>query len=378
VHPDGSKPFFLETDASGVAMGAILSQRQEDGRLHPVAFMSESFKPAERNYDTHDKELLAIILTLETWRIYLEGTDKPITVFTDHKNLEYWQKSCNFNRRHARWHLLLVSYNFTINYRPGKQSAKPDALSRRADFVESTEEPQVMIPEEKFVAYTAVELPTEEEICIMIQKSLPNNPSLKTVLSFLQGESSTAPASIRAKFKDYSLTNNLLRYQGRVMVPNEEKIKRLLASLFHDSPMSGHPGQSRTLELISRDYYWAGMKAWINRYVEHCEVCQRIRPARPGSLPVQPLPVPTRPFQFISYNMIVKLPTSKGYDSIFVVVDSFTKMAHFLPAGKPCLQVISHNFSWTMSGSSTGPPNKRFQTRVLPSTANSCGISTNV
>ncbi|KAF8749894.1 Encoded by [Rhizoctonia solani] len=70
AHPDESKPYTLETDASGAAMGAVLSQRKEDGCLHPVAFMSASFSPAELNYDTHDKELLAIICAFEHWRIF--------------------------------------------------------------------------------------------------------------------------------------------------------------------------------------------------------------------------------------------------------------------------------------------------------------------
>ncbi|CCO34403.1 Retrotransposable element Tf2 155 kDa protein type 2 [Rhizoctonia solani AG-1 IB] len=93
AHSDPSKPYFLETNASGVAMGAILSQQSEDGRLHPIAYMSKSFNDAERNYDTHNKELLAIIRALEEWRIFLESTPQPITVFTDHCNLEYWRKS---------------------------------------------------------------------------------------------------------------------------------------------------------------------------------------------------------------------------------------------------------------------------------------------
>ncbi|CCO37613.1 Retrotransposable element Tf2 155 kDa protein type 1 [Rhizoctonia solani AG-1 IB] len=98
VHADPSKPYFLETDASGAALGSVLSQRQEDGRLHPIGYLSESFKGAEQNYDTHDKELLAIIRSFEHWRIYLEGTTLPITVFTDHRNLEYWKESRTFNR----------------------------------------------------------------------------------------------------------------------------------------------------------------------------------------------------------------------------------------------------------------------------------------
>jgi hypothetical protein len=101
VHPNPNKPYFLETDASGVAMGAILSQRQADGYLHPIAFMSQSFNDAQRNYDTHDKELLAIIRSLEHWRIFIEGTIEPITVYTDHRNLEYWKTARTMNRRHA-------------------------------------------------------------------------------------------------------------------------------------------------------------------------------------------------------------------------------------------------------------------------------------
>jgi hypothetical protein len=101
AHPDPTKPYYLETDASGAAMGAVLNQRQEDRRLHPIAYMSQSFAGAEQNYDTHDKELLAIIKAFEFWRIFLGGTKEPITVFTDHRNLEYWQDSRTFNRRHA-------------------------------------------------------------------------------------------------------------------------------------------------------------------------------------------------------------------------------------------------------------------------------------
>jgi hypothetical protein len=70
-------------------MGAVLSQREDIGCLHSVAFMSASFSPTELNYDMHDKELLAIIRAFEHWRIFLEGAVHPVTVLTDHKNLEY-------------------------------------------------------------------------------------------------------------------------------------------------------------------------------------------------------------------------------------------------------------------------------------------------
>ncbi|KAF8673095.1 hypothetical protein RHS04_07684 [Rhizoctonia solani] len=89
-HMDPSKPYFLEMDASGAALGSILSQQQEDSCLHPLGFLSKSFKGAEQNHNTHNKELLAIICSFEYWCIFLEGTLHPMTMLTNHCNLEYW------------------------------------------------------------------------------------------------------------------------------------------------------------------------------------------------------------------------------------------------------------------------------------------------
>jgi hypothetical protein len=327
AHPNPLKPYYLETDASGAAMGAILSQRQEDGRLHPIAYLSQSFTGAEHNYDTHDKELLAIIKALEFWHIFLEGTKEPITVFTDHRNLEYWQESRTFNRRHARWHLLLANYNFRIHYRPGKQSGKPDALSRRADHLEVPPQPQIMLPRETF-AHLATE--PETDLQARIEKLLDQDESLEEILEFLQN-GSTAPAYIRKGFKDYQMEAGLLFYQGRIFVPDNEELKRNLIATFHDSPIAGHPGQQRTLELVSRRYYWPGMRAKIFHYVETCEVCQRIKHPKTTPIPVQPLEVPNKPWQHISYDMIVGLPPDGGKDAILVVVDSFSKYGIMIP-----------------------------------------------
>ncbi|QRW22917.1 Retrotransposable element Tf2 protein [Rhizoctonia solani] len=92
-HADPSKLYFLETNASGAALGSIMSQQQDDDCLHPLGFLSESFKGAEQNYNTHNKELLAIIRSFKYWHIFLEGTLHPITVFINHCNLEYWKES---------------------------------------------------------------------------------------------------------------------------------------------------------------------------------------------------------------------------------------------------------------------------------------------
>src|SRR5881394_4664334 len=332
IHPDPKKTYYLETDASGVAMGAILSQKADDDRLHPIAFLSESFSPPQRNYDTHDKELLAIIRALEHWRLYLEGTEKPVIVYTDHRNLQFWNKERVWNRRHARWHTTLASFNFQIEYRPGKMSNKPDALSRRHDHNDTPIPPQVMIPTERLIGFSSSVM---GDLLEELREAQGEDESLTTLIDSTRNKDNLPP-SVRKQFDRYSWEDGLLKYDNRIYVPEDKDIRLRVLSAHHDSPVGGHQGQVRTLELVSTEYYWPGMKAQVNRYVESCETCQRVK-GRKQDIPLKPLPNPEGPWEDIAYDFIVKLPKSKGYDSILTVVDRFSKQAHFIP----CLEATN-------------------------------------
>ena len=87
----------------------------------------------ELNYDTHDKELLAIHESFQAWRHYLEGSTTPIDVITDHKNLEYFTGTKILTHQQARWSEFLCQFNLIVRFRPGRLGAKPDALTRRWD-----------------------------------------------------------------------------------------------------------------------------------------------------------------------------------------------------------------------------------------------------
>ncbi|QRW18205.1 Retrotransposable element Tf2 protein [Rhizoctonia solani] len=179
-----------------------------------------------------------------------------------------------------------------------------------------------MLPEPIF-ANVALVIP-EKELQRQIEASLDQDESLEEILQFLQNESK-APPSIKRAFKDYEMEAGLLFYQGRIVVPDVGTLRTDLLRIYHDSPLSGHPGRQRTLELISRAYYWPGIWADTYWHVDSCETCQRIRKPRYSSIPPQPLELPTRPWQHISYDMIVDLPKDGNSDSILVIVDSFTK-----------------------------------------------------
>ncbi|KAA8631075.1 hypothetical protein SMACR_09594 [Sordaria macrospora] len=114
------------------ASGGLMSQLQEDGEWHPVAFYSETMNSAEFNYPVHDKELMAVMKGIEQWQPELKGT-KPFTIFTDHQALEYFNTKRVLNGRQVRWSETLSEYQFRMTYRPGKDNVAADALSRKLE-----------------------------------------------------------------------------------------------------------------------------------------------------------------------------------------------------------------------------------------------------
>ena len=125
-HPD--YPVIVTTDASTVAIGAVLEQDSPEGR-HPVAFTSRTLNPAEQNYAPHELELLAIVDTLRAWRSYFHG--RKFTVHTDHYPLKYLQTQEHLSPRQVRWLERLVEFDFDIVPIKGKSNTVADALSRQ-------------------------------------------------------------------------------------------------------------------------------------------------------------------------------------------------------------------------------------------------------
>ena len=146
--------FRLETDASGYATGAVLSQLSKDSKWHPVGFTSKGLDSAERNYAIHDKELLSIIHSLEEWRNILEGTKHMLEILNDHRNLMYFWTSQDLNHWQACWSLWLARFDFHLVHRPGQHSMKPNALSHWVDHQVGDEDnrDQVMLLAKRFRA----------------------------------------------------------------------------------------------------------------------------------------------------------------------------------------------------------------------------------
>jgi len=151
VAPDLDKEFRVEADASNFAMRGVLSIKCEDNKWRLVAYISKSLNETERNYEIHDKEMLAVIQCLKAWRHFLEGTRSKFKVWTDHKNLEYFMSNQKLNHRQVQWALYLSRFDFVLKHISGSKMGKADGLSKRPDWevgVEKDNEEQTLVKKE--------------------------------------------------------------------------------------------------------------------------------------------------------------------------------------------------------------------------------------
>jgi RNase H-like domain found in reverse transcriptase/Integrase zinc binding domain/Chromo (CHRromatin Organisation MOdifier) domain len=321
-------PAILETDCSDFALGIILSQIDPaTGILHPVAFHSRQLTPAEINYDTHDKELLAVVEAFTYWRHYLISStpDSPSIVYSDHARLEHFTSVQRLNRRQYRWLEKLSDFHFRILHRAGRLLVKPDALSRRADYVPSDSHP---LHGTNFLQlFQRLQIDTLSVVTsdsAWLDRVVAATSISDTWRLFQEGDLGN----------DYTTMDGLLLFKDAIYLPSEElQVEAFLQC--HSSPAAGHFGVSKTVELLSREYWFPKMRSKVRKFIGHCDTCRRAKPVRhsPFGL-LQPLPVPSERWTDISMDFITDLPLSQGYDCLLVFKDRLTKMAHLVPTLK--------------------------------------------
>ena len=314
-HFDPSLPTVVETDASDYALGAVVSQRNPtDGLFHPITFHSRKFNPAEQNYEIYDKEMLAIVETLDRYRHYFEGLGQKSTVISDHRNLLWFTETRVYNRRQVRWAEKLSRYDFVIVFRPGKQSGKPDALSRRPDYTSGDDSDartltflkphhvdtsllggQPVLPtyslNSNIVSGALVSAALDDDLLQGIQSNLEKDENISRYLPFLKDDRRPRNPETVKFLRNYSLSpEGLVLKDGLVYVPNDETTKVKILRQCHDSRTAGHLGQKNTFEHVSRDYFWPGMRQFINDYVKTCDTCARNKVPGPSASPTRSPP----------------------------------------------------------------------------------------
>jgi hypothetical protein len=340
-HFDAEKAITLQTDASGFAIAGILNQFDGFGVLKPTSFYSWKCSPAEQNYDTYDRELLAIVASMKQWRHHLEGARYKILIQCDHKNLVYFQTTKVLSRRQAGWAEILFPYDFTIEHLDGTKNPA-NGPSRRPDYEEGYERPSArllatstsMSTSYQYLFANAVEIePIERDLLAEITEAQGADQLATDVLRRLASEKHVTETTS----EEWAVNAGALTFEGRVYVPDSDELRSKVIALHHDNPESGHFGALKTAELVSRNFYWPALQTSVRQYVAGCEVCHRIKAARHTrygvNMPIEP---PNQPWEGVTMDFVTDLPesTASAYTGILVIVDRLTKMAIYLPCHK--------------------------------------------
>jgi len=221
-----------------------------------------------------------------------------------------------------------------MHHHPGKSMGKTDALSHHSDHGTGSEDnDNIVLLTPNFFTVQALEgseaAGEERGILKDIQKGTHNGEKEEPVARTpreLQGSSARS-----VKSAEWSLTDGLLDFRGKIYVPDTSDLRRRIVMLSHDSRLAGHSGRWKMLELVSRNYWWLQMSRYVGRYVSTCDMCLQTKSFRcPPTGQLHPLPIPSAPWDTISMDFIVELPQSAEHDSIMVVFDSVTKHTHFI------------------------------------------------
>jgi RNase H-like domain found in reverse transcriptase/Reverse transcriptase (RNA-dependent DNA polymerase)/Integrase zinc binding domain len=340
AHYDAGSQCMLETDASDTVVAAVFSQKGLDGEWHPVGYFSKTMAPAEINYPIHDKELLAIVRSLEHWRSELEATGHDINVITDHKALEYFMTSKLLSARQARWAEILSRYRFQITYAPGKLN-RADPLTRRHDLEGQSQDAikkqfrqQTLLPSSLLDPMLSADLnlssldPSFDLIRELLAANL-SDPSLSS-----DRETAAIAGGRKTSKSVYQLdVHGYLVKDSRLVVP--ESLRTQLIDAAHCPLTSAHPGSSKTYRILRERYFWPGMEDDISRFIANCHACRRSKVPRdktPGLL--HPLPVPDRPWQHISVDFKEMPPDKAGNNMVCVFVCRFSKRPISIPCNK--------------------------------------------
>jgi len=212
---------------------------------------------------------------------------------------------------------------------------KPDVLSRRADHGNrASDNENIVLLRPEFLVVHALEgvelTDIEQKILSDIRKGNWNGDQGEPITKAAQELQRSANGTVHSS--EWSNIDGLLQFQEKIYVPQSLDLHRQIVALCHDTHIAGHPGRWKTLELVSRNYWWPQMSRYIGQYVSTCDLCLRTKPWRHSPVgKLQLLSIPDAWWDTLSVNFMVELPESSEHDAVITVIDSISKKVHFVP-----------------------------------------------
>lgn len=257
------------------------------------------------------------------WSGYLVGS--KFVIRTDHASLKYLREQKITNSLQQKWLYKIMGFDFTIEYKQGKSNLVADALSRKWEYMEDKEKGEG----------------NDTTLCTITTQVQP--AWVADILLGYEGDKVCTEllASCMVKgvpTEGYTIVGGILKYKSRIMVGTNGGIRLQILKTIHETAIVGHSGIHTSYLRAKGLFYWKGLKADIEAFIQSCGVCKMCKDesvATPGLL--QPLPIPNGPWAHISMDFIEGLPKSTVKEVIWVIIDRLTKYAHFIPFPTPAL-----------------------------------------
>ena len=352
VYPDFDRDFVLETDASILGLGAILSQVQDDDRLHPLAYASRSLSKSEKNYPVTELETLAVVWGVTHFRYYLYG--HGVTVYTDHAAVKAVLGTPNLTGKHARWWSKVHGSGIgrlEIVHRAGRENCHADALSRQPNLPAPEEEDEALEVQVAKIASNKI----PNNIVDLLDKPPTNitdnsdtygsqqeaDSELSPIILYLRDgtlpENGKQAQEVITLSQQFTISDGLLYRLNpkrgelpQIVVPSS--LRQQLMDEYHAGILAGHFSGPRLFKMISRRWWWNHMYKDLMDYARSCPQCTIVGRSEKKSIPpLRPIPV-DHPFQIVGVD-IMELPlTTKGNRYLIVFQDLFTKWPMAYPA----------------------------------------------
>ncbi len=355
AYPDFTKPFILTTDASGDAMGWVLSQKTEDGE-HPIAYGSRLLKGSELNYSNTKRETHAVIQGIEHFRSYLYG--RYFIVRTDHQPITMIHNKKDLTRSVCNWILATQDYFFDIEYVPGKSIPHADALSRMFPAKQKNINSSIQ------ACFYEAELEQEWTPCLDYTgwgEEQKKDPILRRKYKI----------AIKGRDQNYAIKNTVLFQLVEGSTPTDKRylplvprcLQAKLIRQFHGPPAAGHLGPERTYQQMKQFVYWTGMHKDITAFVEKCDLCQRNKRSY-LRVPMQKQRIPCGIFDTVSMDIVGPIvPSTRGEKYILVIQDQLSKWVELVPLRSTETDKILEKFMdrWVLR---YGPPERLLTDRA--------------
>ena len=341
--PDFGKAFLLETDASGKGLGAVLLQKQSDGRYHPITYASRIMTETEQRYHSNKQEFLALKWAVtKQFHEYLSPYGKnrnEFVVRTDNNPLTYIFSSANLDAAGQRWVAQLASYNFALEYQKGKDNTVADFLSRLDDPLPPSEVQdylnKIKYPGVKAILDNAITPlneraeqgvrpnPDDQEVgqgvivdmrparlattnitnwkleqqedLVLYQAVKHRKAPKETFREALLKVTDRKAVSAYVKSKDQLIMKNGLLYrQSKVGQTGETVLQFVVPQIHRNAALDGchreaaHQGQSHSLSLMQEQFWWPGIARNLRNHIRKCGHCKKFEAAPPVA-PLRPL-----------------------------------------------------------------------------------------